>query len=128
MNDWHSPVPTFQNNIRRLFERLLRKVLNYPKKPAVVLLHAYVWTQVSVCWDTASGGPYVWQARRSCVPFRGWVGMHARPQQRVRSWIAAVKAWLELSGAWRDKGRRHSVVRNESLGVISPSCMPGLGH
>ena len=46
MNDWHSPKPAFQNNLRRSFERLLRKLLNYPNFPAVVLVHAYIWYQV----------------------------------------------------------------------------------
>ena len=48
MNDWHSPKPAFQNNLRRSFERLLRKLLNYPNFPAVVLVHAYIWYQVGV--------------------------------------------------------------------------------
>ena len=44
VNDWHSPGgPPFQNNIRRAFERLLRKIMRYPNKPAVVLLNAYIW-------------------------------------------------------------------------------------
>ncbi|GAX77809.1 hypothetical protein CEUSTIGMA_g5252.t1 [Chlamydomonas eustigma] len=45
VNDWHSPAPTFQNNIRRGYERLLRKLLKYPNNPAVILVHTYVWSQ-----------------------------------------------------------------------------------
>lgn len=43
INDSSKIEPTFQNNVRRGFERLLRKLLNYDHKPAVVLMHAYVW-------------------------------------------------------------------------------------
>uniref|UniRef100_A0A7S0S1A6 SGNH hydrolase-type esterase domain-containing protein n=1 Tax=Chlamydomonas leiostraca TaxID=1034604 RepID=A0A7S0S1A6_9CHLO len=45
VNDWHNPTPAFQNNVRRPFERLLRKLLNYPKRPAVVMMHQYIWYQ-----------------------------------------------------------------------------------
>ncbi|KAL6752501.1 hypothetical protein V8C86DRAFT_2753172 [Haematococcus lacustris] len=33
----------FDNSVRRPFERLLRKLLSYPNKPAVLLLNAYTW-------------------------------------------------------------------------------------
>lgn len=36
-----NPMPPFQNDVRRGFERLVRKLLNYPNRPAVVLMHAY---------------------------------------------------------------------------------------
>lgn len=35
----HSDVK-FDNAIRRAFERLIRKLLNYPNKPAVILMNA----------------------------------------------------------------------------------------
>lgn len=41
MNDGPSPTPPFDNVARRSFERLIRKLLNYPNRPAVVLLNAY---------------------------------------------------------------------------------------
>ncbi|GAX81637.1 hypothetical protein CEUSTIGMA_g9065.t1 [Chlamydomonas eustigma] len=46
VNDWHLPGgPPFQNEMRRSFERLLRKILTYPHKPAVILVHSYIWYQ-----------------------------------------------------------------------------------
>ncbi|KAG1658766.1 hypothetical protein FOA52_001308 [Chlamydomonas sp. UWO 241] len=44
-DDWEM-FPPMNNGVRRPFERLLRKLLNYPKRPAVVLVHAYVWHSV----------------------------------------------------------------------------------
>eukprot|EP00798_Chlamydomonas_sp_ICE-L_P025706 gene25706-11364_t len=41
LNDADPPKPPFNNAMRRPFERLLRKLLNYPNKPAIVLLNAY---------------------------------------------------------------------------------------
>ncbi len=37
-NILENPQP-FENNVRRPFERLLRKLLSYPKQPAIVLLN-----------------------------------------------------------------------------------------
>ena len=34
--------------MRRPFERLIRKLLQYPRRPAVVLMHAYRWFQIPV--------------------------------------------------------------------------------
>ena len=47
-------TPPFLNEPRRAFERLLRKLLGYPNRPAVVLLHAYAWNQVT--WGGGRGG------------------------------------------------------------------------
>ena len=38
-----APLYLFVPQIRRPYEKLLRKLLNYPNKPAVVQLHAYKW-------------------------------------------------------------------------------------
>ena len=46
--------PPFLNEPRRAFERLVRKLLSYPNRPAVVLLHAYAWNQVT--WGGGRGG------------------------------------------------------------------------
>ena len=46
VNDPESPMPAFENDVRRPFERLLRKLLKFPNRPAVVLMHAYVWAKV----------------------------------------------------------------------------------
>ena len=46
VNDPESPMPAFENDVRRPFERLLRKILNFPNRPAVVLMHSYVWATV----------------------------------------------------------------------------------
>ena len=47
VNDWHNPSgPPFLNDVRGAFERLLRKLLNYPNRPAVVLMHAYAYNLV----------------------------------------------------------------------------------
>eukprot|EP00195_Chlamydomonas_chlamydogama_P016102 CAMPEP_0202891718 /NCGR_PEP_ID=MMETSP1392-20130828/1712_1 /ASSEMBLY_ACC=CAM_ASM_000868 /TAXON_ID=225041 /ORGANISM="Chlamydomonas chlamydogama, Strain SAG 11-48b" /LENGTH=508 /DNA_ID=CAMNT_0049575555 /DNA_START=27 /DNA_END=1553 /DNA_ORIENTATION=+ len=43
VNDFQAPNPTFTNNIRRGFERLLRKLHLYPKRPAVVMVNSYIW-------------------------------------------------------------------------------------
>ena len=43
MNDQGHTDPPFQAEIRRGFERLLRKLLAFPRSPAVVLLHHFSW-------------------------------------------------------------------------------------
>ncbi len=40
------PCHPFDSDQRMGFERLLRKVLNYPKRPAVVLVNTYQWFNV----------------------------------------------------------------------------------
>lgn len=58
VNDLHqSPgFRPFLHEIRRAMERMIRKLLNYPNRPAVILLHAYAWHQVR--WDAAdTAGP-----------------------------------------------------------------------
>ena len=47
VNDIHPVGSAFTNNMRRPFERLIRKLLRYPNHPAVVLMHEYVWFYVS---------------------------------------------------------------------------------
>lgn len=42
----HLPPPPFANDHRAAYERLLRKLLQYPRRPAVVLLHAYSYLMV----------------------------------------------------------------------------------
>ena len=41
-----SPRPTLRSQVRRPFERLIRKLLLYPRRPAVILIHAYRWFQL----------------------------------------------------------------------------------
>ncbi|KAG1678053.1 hypothetical protein FOA52_000849 [Chlamydomonas sp. UWO 241] len=43
VNDMQKTHPLFMNEYRRAFERLLRKLLEYPNSPAVVLVHSYDW-------------------------------------------------------------------------------------
>ncbi|GIM10433.1 hypothetical protein Vretimale_13985 [Volvox reticuliferus] len=43
VNDEEMPMPHMNNQIRRPYERLLRKLLGYPNRPAVILMHAYRW-------------------------------------------------------------------------------------
>ncbi|KAG2493702.1 hypothetical protein HYH03_008216 [Edaphochlamys debaryana] len=43
INDEEMPMPHMNNQVRRPYERLIRKLLNYPRRPAVILLHAYRW-------------------------------------------------------------------------------------
>lgn len=43
VNDPQAPNPPFQNDMRRGMERLLRRLLTYPRRPAVILMHAYMW-------------------------------------------------------------------------------------
>ncbi|KAG1660750.1 hypothetical protein FOA52_010624 [Chlamydomonas sp. UWO 241] len=45
VNDEAHPMPLFNNDMRRAYERLIRKLLSYPNQPAVVLLHTYTWMQ-----------------------------------------------------------------------------------
>ncbi|KAG1678961.1 hypothetical protein FOA52_013024 [Chlamydomonas sp. UWO 241] len=49
-DDWGAQVPISEtnelgsfNSMRRPYERLLRKLLSYPRNPAVVLIHSFVW-------------------------------------------------------------------------------------
>ncbi len=62
VNDWHDIHPLYENNQRRAFERLLRKLLKYPNKPAVVLVHAYCWYQVT------GGNPPRWGLSQNLLP------------------------------------------------------------
>lgn len=43
INDIANPSPLWDNRERRSLERLVRKLLDYPLKPAIILLHAYDW-------------------------------------------------------------------------------------
>lgn len=43
INDEAMPSPAMQNPARRSFERLLRKLLSLPSKPAVILLNVFKW-------------------------------------------------------------------------------------
>ena len=47
VNDPPSVHPMVENSMRRAYERLLRKLLQYPNAPAVVLIHSYCWLRVS---------------------------------------------------------------------------------
>lgn len=46
-NDQHEAGPPMDNVPRREFERLVRKVLDYPSRPAVMLLNTYVWHETA---------------------------------------------------------------------------------
>lgn len=43
LNDEANPNPEMNNLPRRAFERMLRKLLSYPNKPAVIILHVFRW-------------------------------------------------------------------------------------
>ncbi|MEW5305456.1 MAG: hypothetical protein WDW36_007994 [Sanguina aurantia] len=43
VNDESNPSPPVDNVARRSFERMLRKLLDYPNKPAVIILNAFRW-------------------------------------------------------------------------------------
>lgn len=43
INDEEMPMPHYNNLVRRPFEKLIRKVLNYPNRPAVVIYSAFRW-------------------------------------------------------------------------------------
>ncbi|KAG2493704.1 hypothetical protein HYH03_008218 [Edaphochlamys debaryana] len=45
VSDEEMPMPHMNNQVRRPYERLIRKLLNYPRRPAVILMHAYRWFQ-----------------------------------------------------------------------------------
>eukprot|EP00798_Chlamydomonas_sp_ICE-L_P021436 gene21436-28402_t len=45
--EWPNPGPPMNNPCRRSFERLLRKLLNYPRRPAVVLMHSFIWHTIN---------------------------------------------------------------------------------
>ncbi|KAG1666906.1 hypothetical protein FOA52_005966 [Chlamydomonas sp. UWO 241] len=47
VNDDYTAVPPMDNKVRRPFERLLRTLLNYPRQPAVVMIHAFAWHRVA---------------------------------------------------------------------------------
>ena len=46
VNDVTDTHPLYLTDMRKSFERLIRKVHNYPKKPAVVLVHSYIWNHL----------------------------------------------------------------------------------
>lgn len=46
LNDEPNPSPPMDNAPRRSFEKLLRKLLAYPNKPAVIVLNAFKWFKV----------------------------------------------------------------------------------
>ena len=46
-NDEHNVVPLWDNPRRRPLERLVRKLLDYPLRQAVIFLHTYDWHEVT---------------------------------------------------------------------------------
>ncbi|EFJ42302.1 hypothetical protein VOLCADRAFT_107349 [Volvox carteri f. nagariensis] len=48
VNDDEMPMPHMNNQVRRPYEKLLRKLLGYPNRPAVVLLHGFCWFRIPV--------------------------------------------------------------------------------
>jgi len=48
VNDQDQPIgPVMDNPVRRPFERLLRKLMYYPNKPAVIMVHSYIWHKLA---------------------------------------------------------------------------------
>ena len=56
-NDEHRPFVLWNNSARKPLERLVRKLLDYPLKPAVLFLHTYDWHEMpdpkGLYWENA---------------------------------------------------------------------------
>jgi hypothetical protein len=61
------PGLEFEHDQRKGFERLLRKLLNYPKKPAVIMMNSYAWM--------SSGGDYFGNAESAFLEYGTYYGL-----------------------------------------------------
>jgi hypothetical protein len=62
-----NPGLEFDHDQRKGFERLLRKLLNYPKKPAVVMINSFAWQ--------ACGGDYFGNAESAFLEYATYYGL-----------------------------------------------------
>ncbi|GFH11613.1 SGNH_hydro domain-containing protein, partial [Haematococcus lacustris] len=70
----------FDNSVRRPFERLLRKLLSYPNKPAVLLLNAYTWFDLGQ--SSSRNGLYYTGSDRDWVEYlEDWLALHFNATQ-----------------------------------------------
>ncbi|KAG2493701.1 hypothetical protein HYH03_008215 [Edaphochlamys debaryana] len=82
INDEEMPMPHMNNKVRRPYERLIRKLLNYPRRPAVILLHAYRWFGDAPPGEVRPSGQFWTSSERQHGEFGLYYGL---PQLSVKS-------------------------------------------
>jgi hypothetical protein len=94
------------SEVRRSFERLLRKLLSFPGQPAVMLLNSYPYRVAASKWVAAGA----WLLRRCAAPGRlCWdVAVPRRPQACRAAAALQARAWMPpcVAGG-RAGGRAH---------------------
>ncbi|GLI61503.1 hypothetical protein VaNZ11_003832 [Volvox africanus] len=109
VNDEEMPMPHMNNQIRRPYERLLRKLLGYPNRPAVILMHAYRWFQLPA--DTS--GQFWMSSERQQSEFGLFYGL---PQLSVKAccyhYMAEGKKGFQVK---RPRADRHGVIQHENF-------------
>ncbi|GLI61581.1 hypothetical protein VaNZ11_003996 [Volvox africanus] len=109
VNDEEMPMPHMNNQIRRPYERLLRKLLGYPNRPAVILMHAYRWFQLP--GDTS--GQFWMSGERQQSEFGLFYGL---PQLSVKAccyhYMVEGKKGFQVK---RPRADRHGVIQHENF-------------
>ncbi|GIM15714.1 hypothetical protein Vretimale_18452 [Volvox reticuliferus] len=109
VNDEEMPMPHMNNQIRRPYERLLRKLLGYPKRPAVVLMHAYRWFQIPAEFS----GQFWPSSERQQSEFGVFYGL---PQLSVKAccyhYMTAGKKGFQVE---RPRANHHGVIQYENF-------------
>ncbi|GIL59876.1 hypothetical protein Vafri_14684 [Volvox africanus] len=109
VNDEEMPMPHMNNQIRRPYERLLRKLLGYPKRPAVILMHAFRWFQLQM--DLS--GQFWLSGERQQSEFGLYYGL---PQLSVKAccyhYMVEGKKGFQVK---RPRANRHGVIQHENF-------------
>ncbi|KAG2488702.1 hypothetical protein HYH03_012702 [Edaphochlamys debaryana] len=77
INDGQVAYPVMNNEVRRAYERLIRKLLRYPRRPAVVLFHTFRWF-----WSLSEQGRFYSGADREHAEFGSYYHL---PQLSVKA-------------------------------------------
>ncbi|GIL54431.1 hypothetical protein Vafri_9966 [Volvox africanus] len=109
ISDEEMPMPHMNNQIRRPYERLLRKLLSYPKRPAVIQMHAFRWFQIPADFS----GHFWISSERQQSEFGLYYSL---PQLSVKAccyhYMAEGRKGFQVK---RPRANRHGVIQHENF-------------